>query len=209
MTATAGSVFTERAAVRAADVAGRPVAGVAVQFEISGTTDSLFSGGGPTATVTTGKNGLATAPAVKAGAQTGDFTVRATVTVRTVASVGFAATVTARQADDLTVTGAKELTAAPGAEFAGTATVKATSQGSAVGGTSVSATIAPADSAVSGGPYFKDSAGSPVRSLKGLTTGADGTLQLPKIFADDAKGSFVLSLVAAGGATVTIQLTVA
>jgi hypothetical protein len=209
LTATAGSTFGERPTVRAADVAGRPVAGIAVQFEISGTTDSLFSGGSPTATVTTGKDGLATAPALKAGAQTGDFTVRATVSVRTVAGVGFAATVTARQADVLAVTGAKELTAAPGAEFAGSAAVKATSQGAAVAGTSVSASIAPADSAVTGGPYFKDAAGSPVRSLKGLTTDADGNLQLPKIFADDAKGSFVLSLVAAGGAAVTIQLTVA
>jgi hypothetical protein len=210
LTATAGALFGDRAGVRAEDATGRPVRGVSVRFEIVGTTDSRFTGGSSTATVTTGVDGLATGPAVQAGDQAGDFTVRATV--RGITGVDFAATVTARQADALVRTGAGALTAAPGAEFANAVEVKATDKGAAAPGVAVTATMitSEGDATVPGaGPYFKDAAGNPLRSLKDLKTDANGVLQLPKIYADDAKGTFLLRLETTGGATLTIDLTVA
>ena len=58
------------------------------------------------------------------------------------------------------------------------------------------------------GPFFKDADGKAVRTLADLTTGADGVLKLPKIFADDQTGTFLLRLTTAGGASVTIELKV-
>ncbi|MDX3851605.1 lytic transglycosylase [Streptomyces sp. AK02-01A] len=212
LTAVAGDVFAERAAVRAEDAAGRPVAGVPVLFRIAGDTDARFAGGGSEVTVTTGADGRATAPAVRAGEVTGDFTVRATVAVRDVAGVEYTATVTARQADGLVRTTDTELTAAPGAEFAGSVGVRATFKGAAAAGVAVTAALitSEGDATTPGqGPYFKDADGNPVRALRGLTTDANGILQLPALFADDTTGTFLLRLEAAGGATLTIELKVA
>ncbi|MFD8966195.1 lytic transglycosylase domain-containing protein [Streptomyces sp. NPDC059568] len=212
LTAVAGSAFGERAGVRAEDATGKPVAAVAVRFEITGTTDARFGGGVSVVTVTTGADGTAVAPALQAGEQTGEFRVRATVSGTDVAAVEYAANVTARQTDTL-ATEQKALTAAPGAEFADTVVVKATSGGVAVPGVGVSATvITSADDATTpaAGPYFKDAVdGSPLRSLKGLTTDANGVLQLPKIYADDTTGTFVLRLVTENGVKLDITLTVA
>ncbi|CAM5725989.1 Lytic transglycosylase domain-containing protein OS=Streptomyces tendae OX=1932 GN=GUR47_12510 PE=4 SV=1 [Streptomyces tendae] len=58
------------------------------------------------------------------------------------------------------------------------------------------------------GPYFKDADGKAVRTLTGLTTDADGLLTLPKLYADDTAGTFVLRITTAGGATLDVTLTV-
>ncbi|MFD7895988.1 lytic transglycosylase domain-containing protein [Streptomyces sp. NPDC059743] len=212
LTAVAGSAFGERAGVRAEDATGKPVAAVAVRFEITSTTDARFSGGVSVVTVTTGADGTAVASALQAGEQTGEFRVRATVAGTDVAAVEYAASVTARQTDTL-ATEQKALTAAPGTDFADTVVVKATSGGVAVPGVGLTATvITSADDATTpaAGPYFKDDVdGSPLRSLKGLTTNADGVLQLPKIYADDTTGTFVLRLVTENGVKLDITLTVA
>ncbi|MFD5781487.1 lytic transglycosylase domain-containing protein [Streptomyces sp. NPDC126933] len=212
LTAVAGSLFTERAAVRAEDAAGRPVAKEPVRFEIVGETDARFAGGATRVTVATGADGAATAPPVQAGEQTGEFTIRATVAVRDVAGVDHTATVTARQADGLARTTDQELTAAPGAEFAAPVELKATFKGAAASGVAVTAAmITSADDATAPGkgPYFKDANGAPLRELKDLKTDANGLLQLPKIFADDTTGTFLLRLETEGGATLTIELKVA
>ncbi|WP_066949275.1 lytic transglycosylase domain-containing protein [Streptomyces lushanensis] len=210
LSAVAGSAFGERAGVRAEDAAGKPVADVAVRFEITGTTDARFSGGATVVTVTTGTDGTATAPALQAGEQTGEFRVRATVSGTDVAAVEYAASVTARQTDTL-ATAQKTLTATAGTEFADTVEVRATSGGVAVAGAGLTATVINPDDATTpaAGPYFKDADGGPLRSLQGLTTDAGGVLQLPKIYADDTTGTFVLRLVTDNGVQLDITLTVA
>ncbi|MET4923351.1 lytic transglycosylase, partial [Streptomyces sp. PSRA5] len=212
LSATAGGAFAERVTVRGEDAKGKAVGKVAVQFTIVGDTDATFADGGKKATVTSGADGVAKAPALRAGEKTGDFTVRAGVLRRTVPALDFTATVTERRADAVVRTGEKELTAAPGTEFADAVEVKATDKGEIAPGVAVKATmIKSADdaSATDKGPYFKDADGKPLRALTGLKTNAQGLLVLPKIFADDATGTFLLQIETAGGAKVTIELKVA
>ncbi|MEE1754970.1 lytic transglycosylase domain-containing protein [Streptomyces sp. SP18CS02] len=212
LTATAGSRFEESPEIRAVDAAGKPVAKVPVTFAIVGETDSRFPGALTKATVVTGADGTAAAPALQAGERTGDFVVRATLTGRTLPGVDYTATVTARQADGLSRADDKALTAAPGAEFTGQVTVKATYKGAVAPGVAVTATmITAADDpkANDKGPWFKDEQGNPVRTLTELRTDADGVLTLPKMYADEQTGTFLLRLTTAGGATLTVELTVA
>ncbi|MDT9681450.1 lytic transglycosylase domain-containing protein [Streptomyces sp. TRM76323] len=214
LTAPAGTEFAERPSVVARDARGGLLALVPVRFEIAGDTDARFANGATAVTVTTGSDGTATAPALRAGEKTGRFTVRATVPKRpAVTPVAFAATVTAGRADTLTPTGGAPLTAAPEGEFAQRLTVRATRGGAAVPGTELTAamvtegpggTHTPSD----GGPYFKDAQGAPIRTLTGLTTDADGVLQLPPMYADGRTGTFLLRLTAQGGASLTVELTV-
>ncbi|MFJ8583206.1 lytic transglycosylase domain-containing protein [Streptomyces sp. NPDC093595] len=215
LSATAGGRFVERPAVVAVDRAGRPVAKVAVKFEIIGATDARLAtatGAATSAVVTTSADGTATAPPLQAGERTGEFTVRATVVRRALPAVDVTATVTERQADALTRTDDKALTAAPDAEFAGQVEVKATHKGAVASGVALTATMITSadDPAVNDkGPYFKDEEGKPVRTLAGLKTDADGVLRLPKMYADGQAGTFLLRLTAPGGATLTVELTVA
>ncbi|OII62428.1 hypothetical protein BJP40_29135 [Streptomyces sp. CC53] len=213
LSATAGTEFAERAAVVARDEQGAGVAGVTVEFRIVGDTDSRFADGATTATATTGADGTATAPVLLAGEKTGEFTVRATVVERaTLPGVDHRATVTAPpRADALARAGTTEPTAAAGGEFAERLTVTATHKGAAAAGVALTATmIAGTDSsqAADAGPYFKDAQGEPVRTLAGLETGADGTLRLPRMYADDRAGTFLLRVTAEGGVTLTIELHV-
>ncbi|MFI6703351.1 lytic murein transglycosylase [Streptomyces sp. NPDC050509] len=212
-TAVAGSRFTEGASVRATDAAGKPVADVSVRFEIVGDTDARFAPGKAGLTIVTGKDGKATAPVVQAGEVTGAFTIRATVVDNEdVAGVDYKATVTARQADELARTADTALTAAPGAEFTTPVEVKATYQGAAapsVAATAAFVTSATDDTVPADSPYFKDADGNPLRTLTELKTDANGVLQLPKIFAGDTAGTFLLRIGTEGGATLTVELTVA
>ncbi|MFC5800553.1 lytic transglycosylase domain-containing protein [Streptomyces formicae] len=212
LTAVAGQEFTQPVKVRAKNARGLAVPGAGLVFEVVGETDARFSGDRRTVAVRTGADGIAVAPALLAGERTGDFTVRVTVAGRAAPRLDRTATVTPRQADELTRTGDKELTAAPGAEFADAVEVKATFKGAAAAGVAVTATmITAADDPAENtkGPYFKDAEGNPVRTLTELKTGADGALVLPKIYADDQTGTFLLRLTTPGGATLTIQLQIA
>ncbi|MEV6553449.1 lytic murein transglycosylase [Streptomyces sp. NPDC051597] len=221
LTATAGTSFEGRPTARVKDQFGRPMGKATVRFQITGTTDARFPDGATQVTVTTGADGRATAPALLAGEQSGTFTVRATVAGTGLPEITWTATVNARQADALARTDTKELTAAPGAEFANYVEVKATYKGAVVPGIAVSAAmiVAPeapaagtavADAKVNDkGPYFKDEKGNPLRSLKDLKTDAKGVLRLPKIYADGQTGTFVLRLTTPGGGTLDVQLKVA
>ncbi|MFE4648987.1 lytic transglycosylase domain-containing protein [Streptomyces sp. NPDC056707] len=211
LTATAGDAFAERIKVRAKNSLGGPLAKVSVTFTIAGDTDARFEGGKSAVTLTTGSDGTVTAPVLQAGETTGAFTVRAIATGRSLPAVAYTATVTARQADAIARTDDKALTAAPGAEFADAVEVKATYKGAIASGVAVTATMitdgdTPAEN--DKGPYFKDADGNTVRTLTELKTGADGTLLLPKIYADDTAGTYKLRLTTEGGATVVIELTV-
>ncbi|WP_406418462.1 lytic transglycosylase domain-containing protein [Streptomyces sp. NBC_00842] len=211
LTATAGGAFAERIKVRAKNSLGGPLAKVSVTFTIAGDTDARFEGGKSSVTLATGADGTVTAPVLHAGEKTGRFTVRAIATGRSLPAVPYTATVTARQADAIARTGDKALTAAPGAEFADTVAVKATYRGAVASGVAVTATmITDGDTPVENdkGPYFKDADGNTVRTLTDLKTGADGTLTLPKIYADDTTGTYRLRLTTEGGATVVIELDV-
>ncbi|MFD0312585.1 lytic transglycosylase domain-containing protein [Streptomyces sp. NPDC127119] len=212
LTATAGDTFAEKISARTETKAGKAVAKVRVRFTITGDTDTTFTGGESVATVVTNASGVATAPALKAGEKTGAFKVRATVVGRTVSGLDYAATVTARQADALARTTDTALTCVPGAEFADEVEVKATYKGAVADGVAATATlIKTADDATENdkGPYFKDADGKTVRTLAGLETGKDGLLKLPKLYADDTEGTYLLRITTTGGATLTVELKVA
>ncbi|CAL9416958.1 lytic transglycosylase domain-containing protein [Streptomyces sp. enrichment culture] len=212
LTAMAGDAFTQRISTRAETKAGKAVAKVRIRFTILGDTDTTFTGGESVATVATNSSGVAVAPALQAGEKTGAVTIRATVVGRTVAGLDYTATVTERAADKLARTGDAALTCVPGGEFADAVQVKATYQGAVADGVAATATLikSAADPAANDkGPYFKDAAGKPVRTLTGLKTDAKGLLTLPKLYADDTAGTFLLRITTAGGATLTVELTVA
>ncbi|KUH35987.1 MULTISPECIES: lytic transglycosylase domain-containing protein [Streptomyces] len=214
LTAPAGTEFPVRPVVTARDAWGKVLGGVPVRFEVIGDTDASFPGGETVVTVTTGADGTATAPVLDAGERTGQFTVRAAVPQRpAVGPADFAATVTSGQADALVRTGDAALSAAPEGEFAEQVTVKATRKGAPVAGVALTATVLvkAADGSLrpaEEGPFFKDGRGEPLRALAGLKTDADGVLQLPKLYADGRTGTFLLSLTAQGGTTLTVELHV-
>ncbi|KUJ34280.1 lytic transglycosylase [Streptomyces sp. NRRL F-5122] len=212
LSAMAGDTFGQRIVVKAVTKAGKAVPKVRVRFTISGDTDSTFAGGERVAAVVTDSAGKATAPALVAGARTGDFKVGAVVAGRTATGVDFPVTVTERQADAVARTGDTPLTCTPGGEFADQVEVKATYKGAVADGVAATATLVKsADDPTENdkGPYFKDADGKTVRTLTGLTTDADGLLKLPKLYADDTAGTFLLRITTAGGATVTVELDVA
>ncbi|MEU9063418.1 lytic transglycosylase domain-containing protein [Streptomyces sp. NPDC048430] len=210
LTATAGDAFAERVKVRARNKLGAPLARTSVTFSVVGDTDTRFTGGKRTVTLTTGADGTVTAPVLTAGEKTGPFRVTAVAGAATPRTVSFLASVTARVADTLVRTDDKVLTAAPGAAFAERLEVKAAYKGTGVADTSVTATMitdAETPTANGKGPYFKDALGLPVRILT-LKTGADGLLELPEIYADDTAGTYRLRLTTASGATLTVELKV-
>ncbi|MFF3309569.1 lytic transglycosylase domain-containing protein [Streptomyces sp. NPDC002952] len=212
LTATAGDTFAKRISTRAETKSGSAVAKVRVRFTIVGDTDATFTGGESVATVVTDSAGKATAPALVAGEKTGDFTVRTAVVGRSVTGVDYRATVTARQADALARTADTALTCTPGGEFADQVEVKATYKGAVAKGVEATATlVTSAEDATANdkGPYFKDADGKTVRTLAGLKTDANGLLKLPKLYADDTAGTFLLRVTTTGGATLTVELKVA
>ncbi|MFJ6567159.1 lytic transglycosylase [Streptomyces sp. NPDC091292] len=211
LTATAGDAFAAQVKARAQTRTGTPVPKVRIRFTLVGDTDTTFTGGEKVATVVTGAGGIATAPALQAGEKTGGFTVRATVVGRTVQGLDFAATVTAREADALARTSDTALSCAPGGTFADDVEVKATYQGAPADRVAATATLVKAaDDATENdkGPYFEGADGQPVRTLTGLTTDADGLLKLPKLYADDTTGTFLLRITTTGGAALTVELKV-
>lgn len=211
LAATAGDAFAERVAVRTENAAGKGVGTIKVKLTVVGDTDLAFSGGFKTVTVVTDSTGKATAPPLRAGEDTGEFTVRATVVDRKLPGLDYTATVSARQADTLTRTDDKELTCEAGGQFADPVQVRATYKDAAADGVATTATLVKSkDDATENdkGPYFKDADGKAIRTLKGLKTDGDGRLQLPRIYADDATGTFLLRINTTGGATLTIELKV-
>ncbi|MGV9254719.1 lytic transglycosylase domain-containing protein [Streptomyces sp. NPDC003697] len=212
LTAMAGDTFAQRISTRAETAAGTAVARVRIRFTVLGDTDAAFTGGEKTATVLTDSTGIALAPALRAGDSTGDFTVRALVVGRTLTGLEYRATVTPRAADTLTRTGDTPLTCAPGGEFAEQVGVRATYKGAVADGVAATATLVKSadDTAENDkGPYFKDADGKPVRTLEDLRTNAEGLLTLPKLYADDTTGTFLLRVTTTGGAVLTVELKVA
>ncbi|MEU1046276.1 lytic transglycosylase domain-containing protein [Streptomyces sp. NPDC005897] len=212
LTAIAGDTFAKKISARAETKAGKAVGKVRIRFTVLGDTDATFTGGDKFAAVTTDASGVAAAPALVAGEQTGAFTVRATVIGRTVPGLDYKATVTERVADALASTGGTELTCTPGGEFADPVEVKATLKGAVADKVAVTATLIKSDADPAEndkGPYFKDADGKTVRTLTGLKTDAKGLLKLPKLYADDTEGTYVLRLTTAGGAQLDLTLKVA
>ncbi|MFE0327362.1 lytic transglycosylase domain-containing protein [Streptomyces sp. NPDC058960] len=212
LSAKTGDTFDRKVVVKAVTKAGKAVPKVRVRFSIMGDTDATFTGGETVATVVTDSSGKATAPALVAGQKTGGFTVRALVVGRMVTGLDYSATVVERQADTLVRTSDTEPTCTPGGEFADQVEVKATYKGAVADGVAATATLVKsADDPTENdkGPYFKDASGKTVRTLTGLKTDADGLLKLPKLYADDTTGTFLLRITTAGGATLTVELKVA
>lgn len=211
LTAIAGDTFATKLSARAETKAGKGVGKVRVRFTVLGDTDAAFTGGDKVAAVTTDASGVAVAPALVAGEKTGAFTVRATVVGRSVA-FDYKATVTERVADALARDGETELTCVPGGEFAEQVEVKATHKGAAADKVAVTATLVKSaldPTEAHKGPFFKGADGKAVRTLTGLKTDAKGMLTLPKLYADDAAGTFMLRVTTAGGAALNVPLKVA
>ncbi|MEU2714121.1 lytic transglycosylase domain-containing protein [Streptomyces sp. NPDC007205] len=212
LTAMAGHAFTERIGTRAETEADKSVAKVRIRFTISGDTDATFTGGETVATVVTDAKGIALAPALAAGEKTGDFKVTATVVGRKVKGVDYTASVTERAADTLARTSDTPLTCTPDGEFADQVQVEATYKGAVADKVAATATLITSDKDATEndkGPYFKDADGKPVRTLTGLRTDAKGLLTLPKLYADDTTGTFLLRITTPGGGTLTVELKVA
>ncbi|UUU21268.1 lytic transglycosylase domain-containing protein [Streptomyces sp. DSM 40750] len=210
-TAMAGDTFTDRLVARTETKAGQAVAKVRVRFTIVGDTDTTFTGGESFATIVTDSTGKATAPALVAGEKTGGVTIRATVVGRSVTALDYKATVTARQADALARTSTTALTCVPNGEFAEQVEVKATYRGEVADKVAVRATLVKSLVDITEndkGPYFKDAAGNPVRTLTALETDENGLLKLPKLYADGTAGTFLLRIETEGGATLTVDLKV-
>ncbi|MFD9114656.1 lytic transglycosylase domain-containing protein [Streptomyces bottropensis] len=210
LTAMAGDTFTGKLAARTETKAGKAVAKVRVRFTVVGGTDTTFTGGEKVATVLTDSTGKATAPALVAGEKTGDLTIRTTVVGRTVAALDHKATVTARRADALTRVGTTALTCVAGGEFAEQIEVKATYRGEIADKVAATATLVTSllDATENDkGPYFEGADGKPVRTFA-LETDAGGVLKLPKLYADDTTGTFLLRIQTEGGATLTLELKV-
>ena len=211
LTAMAGDAFTKKISTSAKTSAGKAVAKVRIRFTIVGDTDATFTGGEKVAVVVTNASGVAVAPALQAGETTGDFTVRAALVGRAIAGLDYTASVTPRVADTLARTSTTALTCTSGGEFADQVEVKATYKGAVADKVGATATLIKAadDTTVNDkGPYFKDADGKTVRTLTGLATDADGLLKLPKLYADDTTGTFLLRVTTTGGATLTVELTV-
>jgi len=212
LTALAGDAFSKKISTSAKTSAGKTVAKVRIRFTIVGDTDATFTGGEKVAVVVTNASGVAVAPALQAGETTGDFTVRATLVGRAIAGLDYTASVTPRVADTLARTGTTALTCTPGGEFTDQVEVKATYKGAVADKVGATATlIKAADDTTENdkGPYFKDADGKTIRTLTGLATDADGLLKLPKLYADDTTGTFLLQITTTGGAILTVELTVA
>ncbi|MDX3689020.1 lytic transglycosylase domain-containing protein [Streptomyces europaeiscabiei] len=210
LTAMAGDTFTGKLAARTETKAGKAVAKVRVRFTVVGDTDTTFAGGEKVTTVITDSAGKATAPALVAGEKTGDVTVRTTVVGRSVTALAHKVTVTARRADALARIGTTALTCVPNGEFAEQVAVKATYRGEVADKVAVKATLVKSLVDLTEndkGPYFQGADGKPVRTLT-LETGADGLLKLPKLYSDDATGTFLLHVETEGGATLTLELKV-
>ncbi|MET8688677.1 lytic murein transglycosylase [Streptomyces sp. NPDC004732] len=211
LVAKTGDAFTERVAVRALTKSGDFVPKVKVRFTVSGDTDTRFDGGARGVTVTTNAQGKATAPVLEAGQKPGDFVVQARVLGHASSRVDFEAQTVARVADALARTGDKPLVCEPGKEFGERVEVKATHKGKVADGVAATATMiksATDATANDKGPYFKGADGKPVRTLTGLKTGPNGLLKLPKMYADDAAGTYLLRIVTEGGGTLTLELKV-
>ncbi|MFF4247134.1 lytic transglycosylase domain-containing protein [Streptomyces sp. NPDC001822] len=208
--ATAGDAFAQRVKVRARNTLGAPLAKAPVTFTVVGDTDARFAGGRTMVTASTGSDGTVTAPLLTAGEKTGEFKVTAVAGTVKPRTLTYTASVTARQADALARTDDTALTAAPGARFADRVQVRATYRDKGLADTAVTATMitdaeTPAEN--DKGPHFKDADGKAVRTLD-LTTGADGLLELPEIYADDVEGTFKLRLTTANGVTLVVELKV-
>ncbi|WP_251092944.1 lytic transglycosylase domain-containing protein [Streptomyces sp. Caat 7-52] len=212
LTAMAGDAFTERIGTRAETKAGKSIAKIRVRFTITGDTDATFTGGETVATVATDAKGVAFAPALQAGEKTGDFKVTAAVVGRSVKGVDYTATVTARAADTLARISDTPLTCTPGGEFADQVQLKATYKGDIADKVEATATLVKSETDATEndkGPYFKDAEGKALHTLTGLQTDAKGLLTLPKLYADDTTGTFLLRITTTGGATLTVELEVA
>ncbi|RSO22053.1 lytic transglycosylase, partial [Streptomyces sp. WAC 06725] len=223
LTATVGEDFGQIVRVRAKDTAGKPVAGVPVEFRIVGETGARFPDKADHVTVRTGADGTATAPRINAGDKAGSFTVRATAVGRKVPASEVGATVKAKpapapKADALARTSDAKLTAKAGTAFAeGAVEVKATYKGKIAAGAAVTATMVTDDPKHpvenDKGPYFagtEDKGAGKEKQVRSLTlkTGADGLLKLPEIRTDQHAGTFLLRLTTADGAVLTVELTV-
>ncbi|MFJ9816341.1 lytic transglycosylase domain-containing protein [Streptomyces sp. NPDC101151] len=212
LTAMAGDAFGQRIGTRAETKAGAAVAKVRIRFTITGDTDATFADGETVATIATDAKGVALAPALQAGEKTGDFKITTTVVGHKAKGVDYPATVTARAADTLTRTSDTPLTCTPGGEFADQVQVKATYKGAVADKVAATATLiksADDPTANDKGPSFKDADGKPLRTLTGLQTDDKGLLTLPKLYADDTTGTFLLRITTPGGATLTVELKVA
>ena len=184
--------------------AGKAVAKVRVRFTIVGDTGRPFAGGEkrrhgrhqqPTARPPHPRSRRARRPATSPSAPP-SWAARPPPSTYT-------ATVTARQADTLARTGDTALTCAR-RRVRRPVEVKATYKGAVADEVAVTATLVKsADDAhrERQGPVLQGRGRQAGAHPPDLTTDADGLLKLPKLYADDTTGTFLLRITTEGGAT--------
>ncbi|MFH8789480.1 lytic murein transglycosylase [Streptomyces roseoverticillatus] len=210
---TAGETFKERARVLVKDKSGKPMAGAPVRFVVSGD-GAAFADASTELTVTTGKDGTATAPPVVAGLKIGKVKVAATVAgrERDVPAVEFTGTVSVRAAEKVIVVGEPDLKADPNGAFADRITVKVLAKdGKDVIGSAVTAKITKLDGttpAAKEGPCFKGPDGKRTWRLEAGTTDKDGVLTLPQLLTDGHSGEYLLTVTTGDGKVLSLRLLV-
>ncbi|MGH4029360.1 lytic transglycosylase domain-containing protein [Actinomycetota bacterium Odt1-20B] len=209
LTATAEEDFPElaRTIVRRKD--NTPATGIKVRYTISGTTQARFPDGTRQVTVTTDRDGIAAAPRISAGGQPGTFTLHAAVTEHPSAKVKFMATVTVREADQLTLLDDTPVEAEAGTELARELTIRATRRQAALPGVVLTATVLTEEcQPTATGPHFTDQKGQPERSRTLSATDTDGRTRIPTLQAGMTPGGYLLRLTAPGGATLDVPLRI-
>ncbi|MGI5338389.1 lytic transglycosylase domain-containing protein [Streptomyces sp. CA-181903] len=217
VTADTGKAFPSLT-VRAVTADGDPVTGTRVQFEVIGKNGPRFHHGRTataTVTATTGKDGLATVTGLTAGATSGTYTVRATIGDRGSTHADFTAVVTEPtppKADEIVRPGNTPLSANAGASFGQPISLQANAKGKGkdkskpVAKVKITATVYADGKVAKTGPYFKE--GDNRSRTVTVTTGDDGKVDLPPLFADDRTGSFTLLLTTGDGVQLSLPLTV-
>ncbi|GLZ38125.1 hypothetical protein [Actinokineospora sp. NBRC 105648] len=180
----AGTRFPTPLAAAVTNTSGQPTAGTSVTFTINGT--ATFPDDTNTATVTTGADGRATAPAITAGATTGPVTVTASTPGAT--SATFAETVTAAVPAAITATSGSGQSATAGTTFAAplVATVTTTAGTPAVD-TPVTFTVTSGAATFPGGT-----------TTATVNTATDGQATSPTLSAGTTTGAITISATAAG-----------
>ncbi|MBM7774106.1 hypothetical protein JOD54_004310 [Actinokineospora baliensis] len=192
----AGTRFPTPLTAAVTTASGQPTTGTAVTFTIDGT--ATFPDGTNTATVTTGSDGRATAPAITAGATVGAVTVSASTPGAT--SGSFSATITAAVPASITTTSGGGQSAPVGTAFPATLVATVTDTAG-----EPSAAI-PVTFTISGPATFPG--GSTTATV---TTGADGQAVAPVLTAGPQIGTVTVRASTPGAtpATFTEMVTAA
>ncbi len=225
-TATVGEPYRDRLRVRLRHAGGSPVIGATVTFTLGTTSDNLgssvsgspsaaasFTNGTDTATVTTGRSGIAVSPPLTANGVVGSSTAVAT-SPATNSVARFSLTNRPGRGARLTILGTRLRTAVVAQRYARALAVRVLDASRRpLIGASVTFSLSAGPSSASGGAQATSAAGTASASFPGagvqatVTTNIDGIAVSPPLTANTVAGRFVATgSVAAVNSIATFQL---